>query len=736
MRSLYPLIFAHFRSQWRLLVIGGVGFLIAGVLLASAPLYLSTTREGNLRFEMQQRLLEDLDIHFVVLFRPMESDTYGQMDRFVRDKIKENTNWFVRSVIQYGNTEEFFLILPDAELQIEPNTPRVTIQFLQEVETHTRLVDGAWWSLKKPGQNNGPMEVVLGAQAAATLGLKVGDQINIIASAQDLSRKSTMTVVGLAEPIEPRSEYWLGYDRFSLQTSGSMSPPSVPLFISPEMFLSQLGRELFPASANYWWFMYIRPELLDSQNIKAVTENVNQLQNEVSSTYPRASAFTALEQVVSRHHARDLLIFGPHRLLLIFSIGVVFVYLLVTGGILAERQRNVLGLLRSRGVPPTRLVMPLIIEATVMALLAIVATPPLVMLVLSSQLSIPLEALTGADLTRNFPSTMSYLFLAGGLTLGTLVFLLPTFNMCRGSDVVLRHSIRGRQTASLVLRWYFDIFLLFVGAILAWEFSRSDGVVTRSILGSPAENPLFVVAPFCLLTGGALLFVRMLPFVFRVAATLLNAMIPAWISLGLWMLGRHPSNLASLGLLLTIASGTIVAAASVEPTLVNSIGDVSPNMSKSALGGVLPDPVLVISLEALTRMVILSVILLASIGSLFAAQGVIEQRFVQLGVLQAMGMSKQEVTRWLVLEHILILICALGAGVFIGYQISEWAFPLLDLGVANPFILEINRIETNWFAVLSFMVVVSTILLGALSLSLRVIRRSSLQAGMRLGEEV
>ena len=135
-------------------------------------------------------------------------------------------------------------------------------------------------------------------------------------------------------------------------------------------------------------------------------------------------------------------------------------------------------------------------------------------------------------------------------------------------------------------------------------------------------------------------------------------------------------------------------------------------------------------------MVTLAVLLLASIGSLFAVQGVIEQRFVQLGILQAMGMSKQEVTRWLVLEHILILICALGAGVFIGYQISEWAFPLLDLGVANPFILEINRLETNWFGVFAFMVVVSTILLGALSLSLRVIRRSSLQAGMRLGEEV
>jgi hypothetical protein len=736
MRSLYPLIFAHFRSQWRLLVIGGAGFLIAGVLLASAPLYLSTTREGNLRFEMQQRLLENLDIHFVVLFRPMESGTYEEMNRFVRGAIEEKTDWFVRSVIQYGNTEEFFLILPEAELQIEPNTPRVTVQFLQEVETHTRLVDGAWWSLRDTGQNRGPIEVVLGAEAASTLGLKVGDQINIIASAQDLSRKSTMTVVGLAEPIEPRSEYWLGYDRFSLQTSGSMSPPSLSLFVSPEMFLSQLGRELFPASANYWWFIYIRPDLLNSQNIQSATEDVNQLQNEVSSTYPRASAFTALEQVVSRHRARDLLIFGPHRLLLIFSIGVVFVYLLVTGGMLAERQRNVLGLLRSRGVPTTRLVMPLVLEATVMALLAIAVTPPLVMLLVSSQLSIPLEALTGGELTLSFPSATSYLFLIGGLTLGILVFLLPTFNMCRGNDVGLRQSIRGRQTASLVLRWYFDIFLLLVGAVLAWEFSRSDGVVTRSLLGSPGENPLFVVAPFCLLTGGALLFVRILPLVFRVAATLLNTMIPVWISLGLWMLGRHPSNLAPLGLLLTIASGTIVAAASVEPTLVNAIGDVSPNMATSALGGAVPDPVLAISLEALARMVTLAVILLASIGSLFAAQAVIEQRFVQLGVLQAMGMSKQEVTRWLILEHILILICALGVGVFIGYQISGWTFPLLDLGVTNPFILEITRIETNWFRVLAFMAVVSTILLGALSLSLRVINRSSLEAGMRLGEEV
>ena len=736
MRGLYPFPLAHWRAHWRLLTTSGAGFLMVALLLASTPFYLVTSREASIRFELEQRLLEDLDIHLVVLFRPMERQTYDGVDQLVQAAVNDNLDWMVRSVVQYGNTRELFLILPGAPPQIQPNTPRVTLQFLQGMEEHTEVVDGQWWPLGDTPEPSDIIEVVLGAEAAALLELQVDDQITIIPSPQDTSRRASATIVGLVEPINPRAEYWLGYDRFSLQTLGPMAPPAVSLFVNQQSFLDSLGQALAPETANYWWFLYIRPDRLTTETIPVAAEAIERLQNRVSSAYPRATAFTALDLAFARHHARELLTSAPHRLLLTLSLGVALLYLLITGAILAERQRRTLTLLRSRGATTTHLLLPLALEATGLALLSLAVAPPLASLILTGQLVTPLEALTGGDLPLTLPLGTSYLLVAGGLAFGLLAFLSPAFAFGRLTSIRIRQTMSRPQGSLLVFRLYLDIFLLVVGGTLAWEFSRSEGAVTRSLLGPPTENPLLVGAPLLLLIGAALLFLRLLPLAVRVAGAFLTPITPSWVSLGLWMLGRHPSSPVRLALLLTVATGTVVVATAVAPTLASSIGEASLGEATAPIIPPSPDPVLVISLEAFSQLAILAVTLLTSLGALLAGQAVLQERFVQVGVLQAIGMSQREVARWLVLEHLLVLIAALLVGAWLGYQVSLWTLPLLDVGVSNPFIVQITQIETGWLGVVGFAVVVALALLVPLILSLGAVRRSALEAGLRLGEEV
>ena len=727
----FPFLLAHWRAHWRLLTTAGAGFLVVAWLLASSPLYLAVVEEASLRFEMEQQALENLDIQLVVPFRPMDRQTHQRMDQLVQKQVDEDIGWMTRAVVQYGSTPEFFLIPPGLPLEVTASTPRTTLQFLSGLEEHVSLVEGRWWQRDGGVGGDGNAEAVIGAEAAAAVGLTVGDRIVVIPQADDVSRRATLTVVGTVELVNDQDEYWLGYDRFSAIFPGLLIPPTIPLFADPQAFLDTLGKALAPQTATYWWFMYITKSSLTTETLATAASGVEEMENEVSSAFPRATALTALDMAIARHQARLLFTSAPLRLLLVFTLGVAVLYLLVVGAILVERQRQELTLLRSRGASIYHLLTPLALEAVALALLSLLVAPFLASLTLSWRLVAPLEALTGTDLPGVLPGGSSYLLAGGGMVVVLVALLAPAFGLSRLTGMRLRQAMSRPQGSLLVFRLYLDIFLLVVGGILWWEFTRSDTGVTRSLLGPPAENPLLVVAPFLLLVGLVLLFLRLLPLVARIAGVLLTPVVPAWASLGLWMLGRHPATPVRLTLLVAVASGATVLAAAVMPTLASAISNpAAPSQSS------LPDPVLAISLGVLAQLTVPALVLMTTLGAMLIGQVVLQERFAQVGVLQALGMSHRELARWLVLEHLLLLTAALGLGVWLGHQLSLQVLPLLDVGVRNPFIPEISGVETEWLVVGGFALLATVALLVTLTVTLGVLHRSALKVGLRVGEEV
>jgi hypothetical protein len=404
---------------------------------------------------------------------------------------------------------------------------------------------------------------------------------------------------------------------------------------------------------------------------------------------------------------------------------------MVTGALLVERQRGVLALLRSRGAAVVPMLLPLAAGAALLAIVALLVAPLLARLAVVALLVRPLETLSGADLPPVLPLGASYLAALGGALVALVAFLVPGIAFARQTGVRVRQE-RGRPSASpLVFRWYLDLFLLVVGGVLAWEFSRTQGAVSRSLLGPPAQNPFFMVTPLLLLLGSALLFLRVLPLLHRLLAAFLTPVAPAWSSLGLWLPARQPGPSLRLALLLMVGVGAVVVAASVEPTLTSSLGDPSETAVLPA-----PDPVLEASLGALAQLVVAAVTLLASLGALLVAQAAPRERFVQMGVVQALGMAQPQVGRWLVLEHSLSLVASLAMGGWLGRQVALWVLPLLDAGVRNRFILDVTDVTTSWLWVGGFVLVVTTALLAPLILTTRALGPLALRSGLRLGDEV
>jgi len=110
--------------------------------------------------------------------------------------------------------------------------------------------------------------------------------------------------------------------------------------------------------------------------------------------------------------------------------------------------------------------------------------------------------------------------------------------------------------------------------------------------------------------------------------------------------------------------------------------------------------------------------LMPGIGFVLYSYASLRRRFIQLGILQAIGLSVKQLIGYLALEQTLLMGLAIGSGAFIGLIASQLFVPFLQVGSAPgapipPFEVLIGWGESAWlslaFGLVLFMTMVGTI---------------------------
>jgi putative ABC transport system permease protein len=110
--------------------------------------------------------------------------------------------------------------------------------------------------------------------------------------------------------------------------------------------------------------------------------------------------------------------------------------------------------------------------------------------------------------------------------------------------------------------------------------------------------------------------------------------------------------------------------------------------------------------------------LMPGIGFVLYSYASLRQRFIQLGILQAIGLSVKQLIGYLVLEQFLLMGLAIAVGAGIGLLTSILYVPFLQVGAAPgapvpPFWVLIGWTEASWlsgaFGVILFLTMVGTI---------------------------
>ncbi|MDG4790709.1 ABC transporter permease [Micromonospora sp. WMMD1102] len=420
------------------------------------------------------------------------------------------------------------------------------VVFLDDLPGHARLTDGAW---PEPGRR--PVQTALAEPVAKILGARVGDRIPITDRVTD--RVTEATVTGVWQPRDPRDPYW----RLVPEVADGVATGSAtygPLVVDRADFLDH-----FVANASAGWL--VEPELAGATMTslgrlgEAADRTVASLPAETG-LGSSGLVTTQLDQLVQRLDRAGLV--GRSALVTPMLLVVVLggYALLLVALLLTEQRRGEVALLRARGAGRGQLAGLAGREALLVVLPAAVIAPVLATELVRLADRTPMLAAAALHLDPRL-DLRTWLIAALAALGCALAMLGPALR--RGGSYVGELASRSRPSRRTVAqRAGLDVALVAL-AVLGWLQLRqySSPLAGARPDGTLGIDPLLAATPTVGVLAGAVLALRGLPPMARLAERYVDRRSWTGTMLGMWQAGRRPHAGPVLLLALAVAVGTL-----------------------------------------------------------------------------------------------------------------------------------------------------------------------------------
>ncbi len=431
---------------------------------------------------------------------------------------------------------------------------------LEGISAQATLTAGKW---PGPPRHGGPVPVALPAAVASQLHLTVGSVLT--GTPQPGGAPISLQVTGLFRPTNPASPYWaldlLPISGISAQSSANatrrarhpLRVPSVtygPAVVNPAAF----GGALTVTQGS--WMVLPQAAALARGNIDALAAStsaaVSQLAVllpdglQVTSSLPQLLAGIASTIVLTRS------LFTIAALLLLLVAGAALV---LAARLLASLREEESALLRARGATRWQLARPVLAEAVVLgaaAGLAGVLVGTRLTGALAGLGNLRLDGYTGRGIT-----SLAWLSALAMLVVCVAVMAWPALHTLTPDAARLR---RGRQARLAGIAWAGgDLALVALAAVAVWEL-RGYSAVAHPATGSLGIDPVVALAPALALAGVALIPLRGLPLLARLADKATDYERRLAAAMVSWQIARRPIRQAGPALLVVVATATTTLA--------------------------------------------------------------------------------------------------------------------------------------------------------------------------------
>ena len=552
-----------------------VGVLAMTAILAGAPMYLSTIESLGLRAMLTQ-LSSSRNMQIVVDGLPLTDRSVSAATERVEVALEELDDLVV-NIGQESHTREHYWATDAQSITGGPYADVALLGRFDGVLDEVEITDGqAPLSSLERLDTHVVVEGLVPTERADQLGIGVGDEIWLTTKPGDLPYLM-VRVVGLFEPEDIRSDFWLGLAPEVL-APGRPGPEArfrLPLFLTREALFGALTGGPAAIGTNRWLVQF-DADLLERQSPTFTAEQVDSVGHELRRGLPESRAISALEnplislgQKISFARIPTLMMGG----VLLLAAGY---YSIMAAGALMARRRVDTARMWVRGSGKRQVAVLFLIESALLVILPAVVAPFMAYGAIVAIGWLPeYESITFG---LGMPVHISWHAFAWSITGAAVVVgymqwsVLKSDGQAIGAKQLSNRRVEGKP---FFQHQYLDLLFFLFGGVILWDLSTETSVASESGDQVITVNPLLVFAPAIFLAVSVMLSLRVLPPLARLISSGLSRRGPAWAHLISMLFGRVPLTYAWPAAILGMAAGTAMLSATVAATLQQSSVDQS-----------------------------------------------------------------------------------------------------------------------------------------------------------------
>ncbi len=567
-RSLPVLAVRRMLGNWRLLSSVVVGTLVAAAILSATAVYADAIRDLGLQYALRQRTAAALDVSVITSNVNVSAAAYQRGNARQDGATTAALHGTAGGVVRIATSATLFAAAAGARPDTADDArPRANLVARDALQDHVDVVQGALPAPMARGAN-GPIAIAVGEETAKRQRLGVGSTLDLFPFWNAEARPLRVQVAGIVRAKDPTHRYW-GTDPTGVDVVGT-TWPSLHLFIPDATFFGAVAERVPSMSADYENRYLVRTDVLNARIALPIAQALAGLQGQLSTVESRPTITSNLEEVLRSFDEKLFFTRIPLLVLLLQIGGIVGYYLVMVSTMLIERQAAEIATLRSRGATTGQLLAQYGVEGAILALLALLAGPPIAAAVVSSLGPTPaFAALSGGRALTVTIGSGAYLLAAAGALLAFVSLTIPAWRATRVTVLEFKRGAARPKPTPALLRYYVDVLAVGVVALTFWRLSRENALFSRAT-GANSIDPFLLATPAVFMVTVGVVFLRLFPLFMRGVGWAVGYTKSVAVLIGVRSLVRNPTHYARLILLLMFATGVGMFGATFSATLDRS----------------------------------------------------------------------------------------------------------------------------------------------------------------------
>ena len=562
-----------------------LGLVTAVGLITSIPLYTDAANFKVLKEELSTDKGEGGRVRppFAFMYRyigawhgPVDMDQFDPVNEYIENSVPGIIGLPMEVRTRYVKTDNFSLFPASEAAYIGLRQPLgwVNLGFVDNLEEHVDLLEGG---LPTAGADAQVLDVLVSRLFAEETGLQVGEEYVVFqravtpaAEGQQQEAKPIqflVRVVGVWAPRDDKDPFWF-YNPKSLSNS---------LIVTEETFRNRVApatdKEVYAAI----WYMVMNGDRVRTDDVPGLLGRINYANTRVSTLLPNTVLDISPMEALQNYRWTT---FVMTIVLYVFSIpilGLVLYFIGMISGLVVERQRGEIAILKSRGTGDAQVIGIYALEGVMIGIIGLAGG-----IAIGRQLAL-IMGNTVSFLTFGERQPLPVMITPRSLRLGLmgvavalLASLMPAMRAARLTIVTYKRERARAMERPLWQRFFLD-FLLLIPSGYGYYILNNRGTI--SFLGDngggdPFQDPLLFLVPSLTILAVSLVLIRLFPLIMELLAWASGQVVRSVsIVLALRQLARvsrqYTGSLLLLILTLSLATFTASMARTLDQSLID-----------------------------------------------------------------------------------------------------------------------------------------------------------------------